>query len=348
MPRLIALSVDRKKKPEGEKNMATGSLEDAAPYGSFWSSGDNPNSPPVTKSAGIRLFHSGGRAVASRHYEAIVDATVSFQLTMALWKWTPYIAPQQTGQPLKYFYISTEGSRVVKPTLTGNGAEVTPETGFRPRGEGANIMFGPYIESVTVEMWFDSPKAILKVFAPSTDIERGSESQSFGINFGFGGGFFGEEPTATASVGFSFDTSHTIDLTDFQLRASSDARTNKSHHVVALTMKGDGSRYEGADSLDATGAGPNTLPARAFNDLPVLVEGMWELPDSDDELDFHVRFTVVCPAVSAYGFSLAFSNDSQWQHAVKPTFVWDRVIPVPLAKAVKKTGEPGGPGGLVE
>ena len=313
--------------------------DDASPYAYQFVSGDDPESPPLEKAAPLLWEFPLNGLFSKNKWETTVSCVVSFQLDMKLWKWTPYIRPPDVpGKPEKYFSVSTQDSRVLKPTLVVDGVKVSEE--FFTAAGGRYILFGPYIESITVEMWFDHPQTVLKQYAPSTDIEHGSESQSYGISFGFNGGFFGDAPTAGASLGFSYSTSHSISLADFELRCASDNETNKSQQVLSLTMKGDGSRYEGPGSLDFinvdTPDPTHLLPPRAFGDIPFPYDGIWELPgDSNDTVDFHIRVTVVCPMRGGYLITCRVGN-SEPQPFVRPIFVWDRIVKVPLGVSFEK------------
>lgn len=314
----------------------------ASQYANTWAGGDDPDHMPLPKTLAVQYHQPAeiGRGGTPNYlYQCTLACTVVNSLTFKMWKFTQWQAPKVPGKPIKIFSCSTADSRVVAPTLSIDKSLDGPaNTDVLKSG-----CFGPYIESIVVEMWFDYPHALLETFAPATDEQRGEQSDS--VSYSFDAGFFGGD--ATASMSATYTSSHSIELTDFELSSMSDASTNKTHQMFALSMQGNGAPY---DSNQVRNFGypqsPSfmTLPVRAESDFPFSVEGLWELPGSaDDTVDFHIRVTVVCPLL------IKFMNFvASWQETIGvqqanggysadtklfQSFVWEHVEKVDLSLA---------------
>ena len=209
-------------------------------------------------------------------------------------------------------------------------------------------------------------RARLVSHAPQTDRQSGSTSASSSVSYSFSGGLFGKD-TGVANVGVSASYSHSNSmlLSDYSVRSDSDEYTTK--HRIRMSMLSGGQPYTGWESAPSN----PVLPERATSDMVIACQGIWELPDIADELEFVVAVEVTIgillgrdvvpmlnqqlvlaepgrgvflpadifgPGVPAKGLDgrqkMEFDpvTAESHQHAMT-TLRWERRIPVPLGKA---------------
>ncbi|GAA6185228.1 hypothetical protein [Aliiglaciecola sp. NS0011-25] len=312
---------------------------------------------------------------------------VLFDLKCQLWRFTPLIAPGQLGSPIKVFTCETDGTRVVpgQPSATGEAMN----NGNPTAGDQIEILWGvqektgrrgedlpnwfhltrPFIEKIDVSMQFkDSDKARLVTHAPLTDTQRGSTSTSSSVSYSFNLGMFGTDATAGGAISADYSHSNSMELTDYMVRSDSNEFATK--HSIRMSMLSGGIEYD-----DYTSAPVNAkLPQRATSDMPLACQGIWELPDISDELEFVVtievtiatlfsrdltpmmnqQFYITDPGTPVFLPADIFGPNTPARdlngkqkikypplreadkHYTQSTFKWERTIKVPLAKADTK------------
>ncbi|SFK30303.1 hypothetical protein [Methylocapsa palsarum] len=314
------------------------------PVGKIWIDENTPTNPPESVKRYVTVARRGNVSTPQQDYPGEVSTSFQFGLLCKLWSWTPIIDSAGTkGKPIKYFNCAMDQTRLIPARW--NPQKPLPD----------NVLVGPYLEQIHVRMGFSDPRAILAESQPDTDRIGGSISSS--ISRSFSGGFFGYIPTA--SVSGTVSHSSTVSMRDFAV--TNNSLQHHSDHIVRLSMLigPQAGPYKDWSSVQTGGwswnASNDSLPALATSDVPLNMQGLWELPgDSNDVLDFEVLvdctfvmlpncregWAITSPATRSPPSEVAQQAQNRWGDPdtvldVKTEFdcQWSRVISVPLKNA---------------